>query len=116
MVLAGSVGVTLSLSILCKLLGLAYAVPIVLLMLARIWQISRQPRGTRLARSANLWPIFVGLGAFLLTTFLVLLPFLGSFSQLWQSVVTFHTPASTSLQYPPPIVPPETFLHIQSFL
>src|SRR2546427_7591101 len=61
---AALAGVTLTLSILCKLLGLTTLVPIALLMLARLWQIWREQSGRRFA---GLLPIIVGIVACILT-------------------------------------------------
>ena len=82
--------VSLVLSIFSKLLGVSALVPVALLMLAHIWRILNKPRGMRLNSA---YPLFAGIAAFIVTTVLVLLPFAGSWSQLWQSMVTFHTTA-----------------------
>src|SRR5579885_742320 len=74
--------VSLVLSIFSKLLGVSALVPVALLMLAHIWRILNKPRGMRLSSA---YPLFAGIAAFIVTTVLVLLPFAGSWSQLWQS-------------------------------
>lgn len=90
-------GMTFALSVLCKLLCISTLVPIVLLLLARIWQILRRQAGT----SSRSWlPILAGIGAVLLPVLIVLLPFLGSFQNLWSGMVTFHEVAATVLKVP----------------
>jgi 4-amino-4-deoxy-L-arabinose transferase-like glycosyltransferase len=84
-------GITVTLSILCKLLSISILVPIALLMVARIWQIWHKQPGTRLI---GLLPIFVGIGACLLTFVVLLLPFSGSYQSMLQSVITFHNDAA----------------------
>lgn len=82
--------VTLVLAILSKLLVVSALVPIGLLLLAHLWRIFRQPNQngqTRLTRSRSL---IAGIVALVLTTFLVFLPFLGSFHELWRDMVTIH--------------------------
>jgi 4-amino-4-deoxy-L-arabinose transferase-like glycosyltransferase len=82
--------VSLVLSILSKLSGAFALVPVALLMLAHTWRITRKPAGERMNSAYSL---FAGIAAFIITTVLVLLPFTGSWSQLWQGMVTFHTTA-----------------------
>ncbi|HEX9133604.1 MAG TPA: glycosyltransferase family 39 protein [Ktedonobacteraceae bacterium] len=84
-------GITLTLSILCKLLSVSMLVPIALLMLVRLWQIWRKQPGTRLI---GLLPIIVGIGACILTFVVLLLPFSGSYQSILQSVITFHSDAA----------------------
>ena len=88
-------GITLSLSILCKLLTVACIAPIGLLILARLWQNWQKDKKISFA---TLWPIVAGIVAFLGTSLLVLLPFFGSFSAFAQSVITFHTDAGVALE------------------
>jgi 4-amino-4-deoxy-L-arabinose transferase-like glycosyltransferase len=84
-------GMTLALSILCKLLCVSTVVPIVLLLAARVWQISRKQPGT----SRRSWlPVLAGVVAGLLTALVVVFPFLGTFSDFWAGVVTFHQAAA----------------------
>lgn len=87
--LAVLTAVTLSLGILCKLLPAAL-VPAGLLLLTQLYRISRQEPGTRWRSARSLVAAIV---AFLITTALVTLPFVGP--QFWQSMVTFHTNAFT---------------------
>src|SRR6266849_11223310 len=89
---AALAGITLTLSILCKLLGLTTLVPIALLMLARLWQIWRKQSGTRFA---GLLPIIVGIVACILTMVAFLLPFINSYQVMVQSVFTFHNDAAS---------------------
>ncbi len=88
---AALTGITLTLSILCKLLSVSILVPIGLLMLARLWQIWHKQAGTRLI---GLLPIMVGIGACILTVAVFLLPFSGSYQAIIQSAVTFHSDAA----------------------
>ncbi len=88
---AALTGITLTLSILCKLLSVSILVPIALLMLARLWQIWHKQPGTRLI---GLFPIIVGIGACILTFLVLLLPFSGSYQSMIQSVITFHSDAA----------------------
>ncbi len=90
--LAALSGIVLSLCILSKLLGVATLVPIGLLMLVRLWSIWHKPPGTRLASARS---VIAGILAFMLTSALFLLPFVGSFTQLFHGVVTFHTSAGS---------------------
>jgi 4-amino-4-deoxy-L-arabinose transferase-like glycosyltransferase len=87
---AALTGITLVLSILCKLLGLTALVPIVLLMLARLWQTWRTQPG---AGSATLRSIAVGIAACIVTAAVVLLPFTGSYQPMVQNVIIFHSDA-----------------------
>jgi hypothetical protein len=90
---AALTGITVALGIMCKLLSVSCLVPIVILMLARIWQ-SWQKRAR--ARSIPLVPIFVGIGACIVTALLVLLPFLSSYQNLVSTVITLHTKAAVA--------------------
>jgi 4-amino-4-deoxy-L-arabinose transferase-like glycosyltransferase len=91
---AALAGITLSLSILCKFLAFATLVPIGLLMLAQIWRIIRQPAESKQTRLASSRSLLIGIAAFILTTVVVVLPFFGSFHEMWQGVVSFHTAAN----------------------
>jgi 4-amino-4-deoxy-L-arabinose transferase-like glycosyltransferase len=91
---AALAGITVVLSIFCKLLCVSTLVPIVLLLFARIWQISRRQPGT----NRQSWlPILVGVGCAILTALLVIVPFLGSFQDFWSSVITFHAVAAKDI-------------------
>jgi 4-amino-4-deoxy-L-arabinose transferase-like glycosyltransferase len=87
---AALTGITITSSILCKLLSISVLVPVALLMLARLWQIWHKQPGTRLVA---LLPIVTGITACILT-FVVLLPFNGSYQAMLQSVITFHNAAA----------------------
>ena len=117
-------GASLALSIFTKLLCVTTLVPVGLLLLAHLWRArgedahtSPHPRvGTRAARTMDdslntqtnqsshenlfrrLWPLLmpmlVGLGVALVFSLALLLPFAGSLSALWSSVITFHEAAS----------------------
>ena len=90
-------GLTLALSILCKLLAVSTVVPIALLLLARVWQIWRKRPGT----SGKDWlPMLLGIAAALLATLVIVLPFLGVFRDFWYGVVTFHTIAAKAVLDP----------------
>ena len=92
---AALTGAALVVSILCKLLCISILVPVILLMLARMWQIWRGQPGTTGGRS---WlPILAGIGGALLAVLALLLPFVGSFQEFWNSVVTFHQAAGQAL-------------------
>ena len=71
--LAIACGVTLSLGTLIKLLDVTAVVPILLLVFGRVWQVRRQAP-SRVA--AALVPIAAGVAATIITTLIVLLPFL----------------------------------------
>jgi 4-amino-4-deoxy-L-arabinose transferase-like glycosyltransferase len=88
---AALTGITITLSILCKLLSVSVFVPIVLLMVARFWQIWHKQPGTRLK---GLLPIFVGITTCILTFLVLLLPYSGSYQVMLQSVITFHSTAA----------------------
>ena len=88
---AALTGITISLSILCKLLSVSVFVPVALLMLARLWQIRNKQSGKRLT---GLLPIFAGITTCLVTFIVFLLPFSGSYQAMLQGVITFHTTAA----------------------
>jgi 4-amino-4-deoxy-L-arabinose transferase-like glycosyltransferase len=86
-------GIAVSLGILCKLLVVPTLVPICLLMLAHLWRTWHKQPGMWKMQLAESRSLLLGLAAFILTTVLVFLPFMGSFRQLWDGVVTFHNVA-----------------------
>ncbi len=88
-------GTTLSLSIFCKLFGVAALVPIGLLFLAHIWRIFQQEPGTRLIAARSL---ILGVVFFLLTSAAMIVPFASSFHQMIAGVITFHTEAEKVYQ------------------
>ncbi len=94
MALAITCGVTLSLGTLIKLLDVIAVVPILLLVFGRVWLVRRQA-SSRLA--AILAPIAVGVAATIITTLIVLLPFIGSWHALLRQVVTFHIAARKAM-------------------
>lgn len=99
LLLAILTGVTVALSIMSKLLGVALLVPVVLLMLARLWwgvEDGYEGKGHRPYIS-----VVAGIVAFLLTMLAFTLPFLGSFQAMWSGVVTFHTSAGALLSGDP---------------
>lgn len=87
--------VTLVLGIFCKLYAFAALVPIGLLIVAHLWRVFHQPREER-------WPALLPLVSAILiavvVTLAVILPFLGSWTQLWDGVVTFHLAAERALK------------------
>jgi Dolichyl-phosphate-mannose-protein mannosyltransferase len=107
---------TLALGILAKFFAVVELVPIGLLMVAYIWRVSMaapnrslavdrkdlslrgedREAGTLLARAR---PLLIGIAVFVVTSALIFLPFAGSFSQMWQGAVSFHTDASRVLSY-----------------
>ena len=91
--LAVLTGIMVTLGILCKLLSVSCLVPIVLLMLACIWQSWQKRTG---AKNVLLPPIVAGIVACIVTTLLVLLPFLNSYQNFISSVITFHTKAAAA--------------------
>ena len=90
---AALAGTALSLNIFCKLFGLATLVPIGLLFLAHIWRITRQEPSIRLLASRSL---MIGVAFFLLVSAALILPFVSSFQQMIQGVITFHTAATNA--------------------
>jgi hypothetical protein len=78
-----------------KLFGFAALVPIGLLALVRLWQISRQPPARRWPAAVSL---LAGIAAFIIATAAVLLPFLGSWPQFLQQVISFHVAAGHALK------------------
>ncbi len=95
-VYAALAGGALSLSILCKLFGLAVLAPIGLLFLAQLWRIWQQEPKSRFVAARSL---LVGVVSFVLVSLALLVPFVGSFQQLVQGVVSFHTAAGKVYQY-----------------
>jgi 4-amino-4-deoxy-L-arabinose transferase-like glycosyltransferase len=91
---AALAGAALVVSILSKLLCISTIVPLVLLLLARAWQIWRGWPGT--GRQSWL-PILAGIGGALLAALALLLPFVGSFQDFWQGVITFHQAAGKAM-------------------
>ncbi len=87
---AALAGSALSLSIFCKLFGLATLVPVGLLFLAHIWRVVRQKPKTRLRASLSL---LIGVAFFLLVSGALILPFISSLHQMILGVITFHTAA-----------------------
>jgi hypothetical protein len=90
MVFAVLCAVTLVFGVLTKLLDVLALVPIVLLVLARIWSIRHEP-------SPNFWislrPIAAAIVVATITTLIALAPFVGSANALVDQVVTFHLAA-----------------------
>ncbi|TMD48492.1 MAG: phospholipid carrier-dependent glycosyltransferase [Chloroflexi bacterium] len=111
LLLAVLTGVTVALSILSKLLGVALLIPTGMFMLTRLWQISA-PTKTMNSYIA----IAAGILAFLLTTILVMLPFLGSFQAMVASVITFHTDAASMLSNNPQFSQSGNLLKVESAL
>ena len=92
---AALAGTALSLSIFCKLFGLATLVPVGLLFLAHIWRIVQQEPKLRLLASRSL---LLGVACFLLVSTVLILPFVSSLQQMIQGIITFHTAAGNAYQ------------------
>lgn len=84
---AALTGVTLAVSILCKLLCVSTLVPIAFLMGSRIWQFRTAREGVN---SRSWLPLLVGIASAILTILALTLPFAGAWQAFWNSVVTFH--------------------------
>ena len=90
---------TLMLSILSKLFGVATLVPIGLLALAQCWHVIQlqrtkpgpHPRSDR----QQFKSLLLGYAVFLIATLLILAPFATAWPSFWSEVVTFHTAAKT---------------------
>ena len=86
--------VTLSIGIFIKLLDVTAVVPILLLVLARIWHIRHET-------SPDVWssllPIVAAIFAAVITTLIILAPFLESMNALVQQVVMFHLAAKKAM-------------------
>ena len=93
---AALTGITITLSIMCKLLSVSIIVPIAALMATRLWYICQKQSGTRLG---GLLPILVGIVACILTFVVLLLPYVDSYQALLQSVITFHSTAAQVYSY-----------------
>lgn len=85
--LAAGTGVTVALSIMCKLLGVALLVPVTLIAIQSWWEKGPKSR----------LPVLCGSAAFVFSILLLSLPFFGSLHALWSSVVTFHLDAGRVL-------------------
>ena len=92
---AALAGTALSLTIFCKLFGLATLVPIGLLFLAHIWRIARREPRLRLQASRSL---LIGVVFFLLVSAALIIPFISSLQEMIQGVITFHTAAGITYQ------------------
>ena len=90
MIFAILCAVTLALGVLIKLLDVLAVVPIILLVVARIWHIRHEPSSKFWV---NFWPIAAAIVAAGITTLIVLAPFVGSANALVDQVVTFHLAA-----------------------
>jgi hypothetical protein len=87
MIFAVLCAVTLVLGILIKLLDVLAIVPIALLVLARIWRLRQEP-GHKIW--IDLRPIIAATVAAVVTTLIILAPFIGSLNALVDQVITFH--------------------------
>lgn len=93
---AAFTGMTIALSILCKLLSVSAFVPVALLVVGRLWQIwHKQPE----ARFSGLLPIVAGMVTCILTFVVFLVPFSGSYQAMLQSAITFHNTAAQVYSY-----------------
>jgi hypothetical protein len=112
MVLAALTSVTVILSIFGKLFGVAALVPIGLLAIAHVWRVSILDRRQQPAQEQQMaqgqpqgyaptnkdkytvTSLLVGIAAAVITCLLLALPFISSWHQLVQSVISFHLAAS----------------------
>jgi 4-amino-4-deoxy-L-arabinose transferase-like glycosyltransferase len=92
--LATLAAITLALSMLTKLLVVPALAPVSLLVLAHFWKVKEQAPAKFFA---SIRPLILGCVAFVLTTVLLLLPFMHALPQFWHMVVTFHTDAGADL-------------------
>nr|BBH89485.1 hypothetical protein KTC_42360 [Thermosporothrix sp. COM3] len=88
-------GISLALSLMSKLLTVGAVVPIGLLLLTFSWL---QIRKKGPVKPKPFRPILFGLLACAATCLLLILPFLGSWPQFWDSVVSFHVVAGDALK------------------
>ena len=86
--------VTLSMGIFIKLLDVTAVIPILLVVLARIWNIRHE---TSPGVLNSLLPIAAAIVAAVITTLIILAPFLGSMDALVQQVVMFHLAAAKTM-------------------
>jgi 4-amino-4-deoxy-L-arabinose transferase-like glycosyltransferase len=86
-------GITMALGLLSKLLVVSTLIPVGLLLLAHLWRLSRNRSTHSTHPPATITSLVAGILALLLTTVIILVPFLGASQQMWQGVVTFHTDA-----------------------
>jgi hypothetical protein len=103
LLLAILTGITVALSILSKLLGVALLVPIVLLMSERLWH-GTLPNvqediatGVQTHRIRPYASVAAGILAFVVTMAALLLPFAGAYHAFIAGVITFHTDAASIL-------------------
>lgn len=93
-------GVTVALSILSKLLGVALLVPIGLLMLVRLWQgtpSESKEGGENGSKQRPYASVLAGVAAFIVTMAVLLLPFASAYHAFITGVITFHTDAASVL-------------------
>ena len=86
--------VTLSMGIFIKLLDVTAVVPILLLVLARVWDIRHE---TSPGVWSSLLPIAAAIVAVVITTLIILAPFLETMNALVQQVVMFHLAAKKAM-------------------
>ncbi len=99
-VLAILTGITVALSILAKLLGVALFIPIGLLMIAHLWQGVPAGEATSREGARKQRPyasVVAGIVAFIATMAVLLLPFAGAYHAFVSGVITFHTTAASVL-------------------
>jgi 4-amino-4-deoxy-L-arabinose transferase-like glycosyltransferase len=92
--LAALCGISLILSICCKLLGVATVIPVAIIMGMQLWRVFRTNTASPELKRAVIRSVLFGVAAAILTTLAMFLPFIGVFTQLWQGMVTFHSDAS----------------------
>lgn len=84
---------TLTLSLFSKLFALATLIPVGMLALAHIWRLTRQPAHTRWRAARSL---MTGIAVMILTTLLIMLPYIGVLPEFWSGVITFHNVAKAT--------------------
>jgi 4-amino-4-deoxy-L-arabinose transferase-like glycosyltransferase len=92
-VLAVICGATLSIGILMKLLNVTAVVPILMLILWRMWNVRLENQGANV-----LMPIVLGFIAAVAVAFIALMPFLHSLGPLLDQVVSYHLVAKKAWQ------------------
>ncbi len=94
LVLATSCGITLLLGIFTKLLDVTAIILVLVLALAWLWQIRREPR---FGIGEVLWPVAGAAVAAVVVFLVVCAPFLSSLPAVVQQVLTFHIAARNAL-------------------
>ncbi|MBX5448583.1 ArnT family glycosyltransferase [Thermogemmatispora sp.] len=99
LLLAALSGISLALSIMTKFLVAPALLPVGILVLMRFWQLTRPSEGKRSSTPLAYWAPVAGIGAFVLVTLALFLPWTSSFSTMFQSIVSFHTKSNVIFRY-----------------